>query len=103
MRCHRMSAVAAALLAAFALCSHANAAPAGRGSQPPLREGNIYGHEDHQATSAEETAAGLTPTPANTTRQVEREVRRLLRQTDRLDRQSDEEIRSGSMLSASQE
>jgi hypothetical protein len=54
--------------------------------QVPAREGNIYGHQDHQPNERQETAAGLAPpTPADK-RQVEQEVRKLLEQTDALDR-----------------
>jgi hypothetical protein len=92
----RRLAFTAALLAAaavFAPCARSHAAPGQtQGSQLPLREGNIYDHQEHQPTPAEERAAGVPPISATTKHEVEQEVKRLLQQTDRLDKQSEEEV-----------
>ena len=71
------------------------AACAQSASGVPLREGNIYGHRDHQATSAEEAAAGIAPLSADAKRKVQQGVLRLLQQTDKLDGISDAQTRGG--------
>ena len=69
--------------------------PAARTS-PPLREGNIYDHIDHQPTRAEveraEAAAGGGRPSSATDREVENEVKALLRETDEQDKKSDEDL-----------
>jgi len=60
------------------------------GDQLPARIGNVYDHQDHQPTQAEEAAAGIAPPSSSTKREVEKEVEELLQQTDRLDKQADE-------------
>jgi hypothetical protein len=59
--------------------------PASGQSQPPTREGNIWGWRDHQPTEAEiqrdERAAGIAPPPSQTdsnSAEVDRIYRELL-------------------------
>jgi hypothetical protein len=85
-----LAATLLAVAATFTPCAHA-APGQTQGSEIALREGNIYDHQDHQPTPAEESAAGLAPISQTTKREVEQEVKRLLQQTDRLDRQSEKQ------------
>jgi hypothetical protein len=69
------------------------AAPADR-STVPTREGNIYGHEEHQPTAAEvEKAGGLDAPSAGNEEQVEKNVNDLLRQTNEMDKAADEQAK----------
>ncbi|MGO8914840.1 MAG: hypothetical protein ACLQJR_02910 [Stellaceae bacterium] len=95
----RLAAVAALMLAAAAPALAQNAPAPGAGAAPPAREGNIYGHQDHQPTQADidsAAAAAGVRAPLEDKAQTEAEVERLLKQTDKVDKQSDEDLRGHS-------
>jgi hypothetical protein len=94
----RLASVAALLLALSSPSLAQNApSPAGEAAPPP-REGNVYGHYDHQPARKEvdsaETAVGMRPPSSESTSNVEKEVKQLLEQTDELDREVEERSRS---------
>ncbi len=96
---HRAIALATglALLASLSALAQTGPAPTGTAG-PPAREGNIYGHKDHQPTQAEIDRATGTPgvdRPPSDASQVEEDVQKLLQQSDRLDKQLDREERGG--------
>jgi hypothetical protein len=91
-----LAAVAALVLAASSPSLAQNAPPPGAEAVPPMREGNVYDHRDHQPTQAEvgaaEAADGIGAASPGSEKQVEKEVKALLKQTDELDKQSEEDL-----------
>jgi hypothetical protein len=90
-----VATVAATLLAATsAIQAQTNQTPVD-GAMPPLREGDIYDHKDHQPTEAEisraRAAAGDRAQSTNPER-VEKGVTDLLKQMDKLEIQSEQEL-----------
>ena len=91
-----LAIVAALLPAPSSLLFAQNATTPAARTSPPVREGNIYDHIDHQPTRAEveraEAAAGGGRPSSATDREVENEVKALLKETDEQDKKSDENL-----------
>jgi hypothetical protein len=89
-KCTLLTAIAGLVLAASSpILAQTSAAPAG-GAISPAREGNVYGHKNHQPTQAEvsraEVSAGIRPSSSGDAADIEKEVEELLKQVDELDR-----------------